>query len=361
MNNSSISSILFITREQYGYLTDLVRWVESLESSVAITVVCLDQQRKKVEANENVKIIYCRGENKLSRWLNLLRLAKAQAPGNQIVFTKYFPGASLVVLGAGRRKSILDFRTLSVSKSAFMRFMQNSAMRLESSVARNLTGVSTELLRALGRPDGRVVGLGGDNLHLNKTWPEKEELLNLLYLGTLDGRDIEVLLEATCDYIKMGSHPKIALRLAGTGSAATMAELHRIVFENHTENDINFLGFLTRSEIVDELGKSDIGIVHVPNAPRYKVQPSTKLFEYWGANMPVLASDYPMNRRYVEPGCGILYEPSEAGFLKALTTLSDLVTSTNRQRIAILADKYSWDKQLVSLRHFLEGVARSSS
>lgn len=82
------------------------------------------------------------------------------------------------------------------------------------------------------------------------------------------------------------------------------------VAEKKNDN-IEYLGKITRSEVNNLYGKSRAGIVlYQPAENHYESQP-IKMFEYMAAGLPVIASDFPHWRNIVEKTqCGICVDPT---------------------------------------------------
>jgi glycosyltransferase involved in cell wall biosynthesis len=76
------------------------------------------------------------------------------------------------------------------------------------------------------------------------------------------------------------------------------------------EGNILLTGAVPHSQVIDWLARADLGLV--PFMSRYQPSIPTKLFEYMIAALPVIASDLPNHRRFLEQAnCGYLVEPEE--------------------------------------------------
>jgi glycosyltransferase involved in cell wall biosynthesis len=73
---------------------------------------------------------------------------------------------------------------------------------------------------------------------------------------------------------------------------------------------VRFLGQLSREDVAEMLGQCRIGVVLFHPVEGHVTAMPNKLFEYMSAGIPIVASDFPLWRPYVEgPNCGLLVEP----------------------------------------------------
>jgi len=75
---------------------------------------------------------------------------------------------------------------------------------------------------------------------------------------------------------------------------------------------MEYLGFLSRPQVAALIASARIGLVTVlPSGNSINAQP-TKLFEYMSGGLPVIASDFPVYRKFVEDAqCGLLADPHD--------------------------------------------------
>ncbi len=70
------------------------------------------------------------------------------------------------------------------------------------------------------------------------------------------------------------------------------------------------LGQLAKPDVARVFARSRAGLVVLHPVPNYLASRPTKLFEYMSAGLPVIASDFPLLRPYVEEvGCGVCVDP----------------------------------------------------
>lgn len=96
---------------------------------------------------------------------------------------------------------------------------------------------------------------------------------------------------------------------------------------------VDYRGFLTTDGARDLLSACRVGIVVLQRTPAYLDSLPTKMYEYFAAGIPVIASDFPLWRSIVEPlDCGIL------------------VDETSPDAIAAAINRYASDPELLA-RH----------
>jgi glycosyltransferase involved in cell wall biosynthesis len=134
--------------------------------------------------------------------------------------------------------------------------------------------------------------------------------------------------------------------LAGPIDPALESELRRTT----ASADVDFPGWLGRSEVQTLLGTARVGIVLFQPVGNYVEAYPTKLFEYMASGVPVVASDFPLWRQIVESaGCGLLVDPTDSRAVASAIDrlLADPEGSAEmgaRGRRAVLAE-YQWEGQ----------------
>jgi glycosyltransferase involved in cell wall biosynthesis len=97
------------------------------------------------------------------------------------------------------------------------------------------------------------------------------------------------------------------LNLAGSFSENIFEEK---IKQHENWSKVNKLGFLSRQQVSEVLGKSHAGIVtFLPEPNHINAQPN-KMFEYMSAGLPVIASNFLLWREIIEGNqCGICVDP----------------------------------------------------
>jgi glycosyltransferase involved in cell wall biosynthesis len=139
-------------------------------------------------------------------------------------------------------------------------------------------------------------------------------------------------------------HPEIKIEIAGDRNN----NFYLCDLEKYQEQPtINFLGFLNRDEVAKLYGESFAGLVLLHPTPAYTQSLPVKMFEYMAANIPVIASDFPLWRQIlIEGDCGICVDPMDIGAIaKAINFLYDhpeTVKNMGERGRRLVETKYNW-------------------
>ena len=103
-------------------------------------------------------------------------------------------------------------------------------------------------------------------------------------------------------------------------------------------------------------------VLYHPEPNHIEAMPQ-KIFEYMGAGLPVIASDFPLWRRILEDsGCGILVNPLDPRSIAEaieyiLTHLRAAEEMGHRGQVAVL-ERYNWETQVDSLVSLYSGLMK---
>jgi len=114
------------------------------------------------------------------------------------------------------------------------------------------------------------------------------------------------------------------------------------------------LGWLDRGGVSEVLGRSRAGLSVLHANPCYEHTYATKIFEYMVSGLPVIASDFPVNREVLDDGrCGLLVPPSDPEALAETIRWvfehekeAEEIGKRGRQRAEAL---YSWESESQNL------------
>lgn len=127
-------------------------------------------------------------------------------------------------------------------------------------------------------------------------------------------------------------------------------------------SQVRFLGKVDRARARQVMAESIAGVVtFLPVRSHLDAQPN-KLFEYMSAELPVIASDFPLWREIVaDTGAGLCIDPeSPEAIAEAIRTLLDDPAAARRMgeagRKAVLST-YNWPSEAEKLKRFYQGFA----
>ena len=127
---------------------------------------------------------------------------------------------------------------------------------------------------------------------------------------------------------------------------------------------VEYHGFLDRESIVSQLFSADVGIVTLLPDPSYMQSLPVKMFEYFAAKLPVVASDFPVWKTILQVNeCGITVNPCDPkdianGINKLLSEPRRMMNYGENGYRASLA-KFNWANEYGKLEEFYSLVAGS--
>ena len=135
---------------------------------------------------------------------------------------------------------------------------------------------------------------------------------NLIYVG---GLDVDRGTLEMIAGLEAATTPARRLELHGTTDDAVVnARLDAASSSGH----LLCCGWSSRTVVKERLAKAVAGLVLLRPTTAYLESLPTKLFEYMGAGLPVIASDFPVWRKIIETHeCGVLVDPSDATAIAA--------------------------------------------
>ena len=123
-------------------------------------------------------------------------------------------------------------------------------------------------------------------------------------------------------------------------------------------------GWLQREQVAEVLAETRVGIVTLHPTPKYLDSYPTKLFEYMAAGLPVIASDFPQWRRFVEEAqCGLLVDPLDpdaiAEAMRWMLERPDEAAAMGARGREAVRTRYSWEREAPRLLAFYEELHAS--
>jgi glycosyltransferase involved in cell wall biosynthesis len=328
---------------QLGYHTDTYNYCYFLREEYDITYASFNQGFKdlSIEGVRSISIEQPRGFlNLILGYIKLAKLIKQEKP--DIVFMVYVRFISIVKFFIPRTHFIFDVRTGSLFPGELKRKLWNLLILAESLGFKYITVISEGLRNDLKLPDKKChwLPLGGNK----KDFINDYSSIRLLYIGTLDRRNIPYTIEGLEIYKRRYPEIDITYDIVGYGKSATEELLRSAIIKSKLQDIVSFHGRIPYAKIDEYLFKCNIGIVFVPNTPYYQYQPSTKLFEFLLAGVPVLATKTFENKLIVNDSNGILIDDDPEGFSSGLTLICNRIRLFKENVIQDSVSEYCWEQ-----------------
>lgn len=338
-----MKKILFVTENQFGYLTDTYYICKYLREKLKIYVVCQDENKKRKDL-EKIKVFYEKiGDNCILKHLKLiyrtLKIIKKEEI--DILFVDRFRFCLLFLLFINNKKIILDIRTISISKTKIKRFLNDLELRLSVIFFKNISVINKETAKKLKIKKYYILPLGAEKLIENIK--EKNEI-NLFYIGTLYLRNIEQTVEGVYYFIQKYKIKNMKYFIIGDGLEEEVSKLKEYIKKYKLEDYILFLGRKEHNEIKDILEKCKIGVAFIPKTEYFMYQPPTKIYEYLVNGLICLATSTEANKKLINSFNGKLCEDNSLDFFKKLEEIYLNIHSYSNIEISRVSEVYSWKK-----------------
>ncbi len=228
------------------------------------------------------------------------------------------------------------------------------AEMVENRIARGLSGI----IAATPHIRDRFLKLNRHTVDVNN-YPMPGELITatgnrarkrqICYVGGITRvRGIEPLIRA------LPLVPDVTLVLCGAFSEPNVETSVRVLLG---WAQVDYRGQVDRDCVRRVLGESSAGIVTLLPTPAYVHALPVKMFEYMSAELPVIASDFPLWRAIVDgAGAGLCVDPTSpeaiAGAIRHLLDDAALVDRMGKAGRAAVLEKYNWPMEAEKLLQF---------
>lgn len=151
----------------------------------------------------------------------------------------------------------------------------------------------------------------------------------------------------------------LTLEIAGWFSSS---QLETELRESDAWSRVRFHGRIGYDEVQKLHGRARIGLVVFHEAPNHVRAQPNKLFEYMGAGIPVIASDFPLWRGLVEgEKCGLLVDPKDAGAIaraiEYLLSNPEEAREMGENGRRAVEQRYNWAREADKLIRMYDAVA----
>ncbi|MCH9698056.1 MAG: glycosyltransferase [Gammaproteobacteria bacterium] len=349
--------LLIADQRQFGSHIGTYHYCLYLNQSYEITVICWDYGLPRQKLS-NIKVIYVpRDGNIISRNYRFIKAVSDYLNNNHtsLCFIKYFRGCSLLKFFHSKQVFIFDIRTGSISQNSINRFLYNSMLILESFFFRHITIISESLARKLNlSKKATILPLGSETISsLDKSFNS----LDLLYVGTLSGRDIHKSVLGFCRFYQQ-FHTSIPMRytIIGDGPGNEIESLKSIIEQHALTDIIQLKGRIPFTELKTYFDTHNIGVSFVPMTDYFDAQPVTKTFDYLLSGMPVIATATSENKLVIDNTNGVLINDSADDFFRGLRGIMNTRHLYHSRRIRQISSRYSWKTIVDQFGDYLEAI-----
>lgn len=345
MNRKKCKKLLIIQLDQFGYLTDTLKWCEHLNDSCQIEIVCYDSKNKRIHL-PNVAVKYVQlSSNRIFHALNFFITAISTAlffSGKIIVVA--FPHCDWIKRFLFWKRLHLDIRTVSVSRNETERNAYDKQLHEYGLLYDSVTVISEGVKNRLLLSEALILPLGADVI---STKGKDYSCMSILYIGTLKGREIHKTIEGCYNFLK--THPDIKFSydiigdaLEENGKKKLSDKYRELVKSLGIESYVNIHGAKPYNELQPYIDNANYGVSFVPITPWYDVQPPTKTFEYAMSGLYVIATGTICNKEVIFDNNGIIIDDTPEDFMRALETIYSNWKNYDEFQIRTSLTMYNW-------------------
>lgn len=351
-----MQKLLIISKEQFGYHTDIFKWCEYLRDEYNIEVITFGG-KPKIELT-GVKNCYV--SNKGHRTIRGLRYVLTCLWHllffKGIIMVCYFKECRILKMCFPWKKMILDIRTLDVSSDSKTRKVQDAIIKRSTDKFDYTTIISEGLRRKLDLPIDKsaILPLGADKA---STTVKSFDKLRLLYVGTLFNRDVHKTIEGLAIAIRKLPAMDIHYDIIGEGVGNELYELKRLVAERKLEKHVTLHGYIQHSKLKPFLDKCNTGVSFVPMTEYYEHQPATKSFEYILSGLYTIATGTYCNKEIITEKNGVIIEDTPESFANAILHLNGRKDSIDCNAISRTLENYEWKNVVDGMKNILRNYS----
>lgn len=338
--------LLIISKNQFGYLTDVYKWSEHLNDLYDISVICFDQGLPKMSI-DGVSVKYC--SRKMPRSLRgaifIIWSIITCLKHNGKIIVVYFEKCDLIKKICKRKRIHLDIRTLSVSPSEDERKRYDSVLKKTCGIYNSVSIISRGLQSKIGLAKAEILPLGADEI---STCRHDFDFLRLLYVGTLSQRRIEDTIYGLNIFLRR--HPGISIKydIVGDGNGNELQLLQTLISEYNLGSYIVLHGRVPYDKVKTYFDRANIGVSYVPVTEYFNYQPPTKTYEYVLSGLYCIATNTHENAQLIKDGInGQLICDNPISFANALEDMTRKISEISQDDVKNSLISYSW-KSIVS-------------
>lgn len=282
------SKLLIVEQEQFGGLTDCVKWCQYLCDSYDVTHIGLRRTYHTPDLPVHVVRVSTSGPRAL-RGLRLLataymRMLRHRGP----VIVVYFPHCIWLKRLMPWRRMHLDVRTMCVFADPAARAAYDAGIRAAAQAFDTVTAISPGVADAVRRADVSLLPLGADVI--SDSPKNYAGGMRLLYVGSLYDRHIDDTLRGLAMFRSKNPDADIHYTIVGDGPGTEKADLEALASELGLTDVVTMAGRVPYKDLGPYFAAANIGVSYVPMVDYYQNQPPTKTYEYLLSGLYTMAT-----------------------------------------------------------------------
>ncbi len=334
--------LLIVHRTQFGYHPNYYYCVHGRQdASITYLGFWKDRPRIMLDGVNVVDVSPC--PSRCVRYLRYLYAVWQEIhKGYDVVFMRYFPGCSLLRLLSPGANLVLDIRSGAVNGCKSRRLCSDVLQAMESRVFRHVVVLSAGLAKKLhlSMHKTHILPLGGEPRPLRQ---KSRERLDLLYVGTLNNRDIHKTIIGLSLFSQcLGREIGLSYTIVGRGRPDVEQHLRALVDELGLDDIVELVGYVHHRDLQPYYDRCNIGVSFVPINDVFDVQPSTKTFEFLLAGMPVLATATSEHKSIITASNGVLIDDTPESFCDGLAEMYQRLAEYRPSTVQETARAFTW-------------------
>ena len=327
--------VLILFYSQFGYHTDSYMYAKYVDKDrIDLHYCCFDMGLVKIEVPLITVKYVPLFSNRLKSYILFFAVSKAYIIKEKFDLIFHIDTKFTLLLRILNLCSpmVLDIRSGDLSDKQYKLWLKNKQIAFSSMFYKKVSVISESLSKELKLTAQKttIIPLGGELQLFN---PKQFESIKLLYIGSLNNRNVEQTIIGFSYFKLKNPHIEISYDIIGFGSESIEKELENTIVKYKMSGFIKFHGRKKYPDIVAFLDDCNVGVVYIPQKRYYDFQPSTKLYESLLAGMPVIATNTLENRQSLIKDCGVLCEDNPISFAKALEIIIQKKDNYNSQKI----------------------------
>jgi hypothetical protein len=345
--SAKLPTLLLINGAQFGYSAGHYHYCKYLKGEFNIHYVCYDRNLPKMEL-PHVKVTYIPfDKSKTRRLISFFKTARniSRSLNPDVLYIVYFNFSVLLKLICIGKTKILDIRTGSLNNNALMRNLSNIFITFQSLFFKKIIILSESLRSKLGISAKKTLLLPlGAEIYFESEHDYKN--MQLLYIGALDGREINKTISGLSIYLKKfpERRSEIAYTIIGFGSEEEISKITKSISDNNLVDIVKYEGRKNYTELEPYLKQANIGVSFVPITEFYNSQPPTKTFEYILNGLFTIATGTSENKLLIIETNGLICNDDEISFSNSLEAYQLVKHKLNSKAIRNSLMAFEWSK-----------------